>query len=74
MAHLGKVVCKACWKKETANKGGICTGCLNHGLSARPRPIRELRPDEPDTEPVYLYDDENDRGILDDLGDDEEGE
>lgn len=58
MSHLGKVVCKACWKKETANKGGICTGCLNRGLSAQPRPMRKVKPDVPDDEPVLLEDEE----------------
>lgn len=35
-----KLLCRACWEKETINTGGICKRCLDHGYTERPRPAR----------------------------------
>lgn len=59
-----KLICKACWRELTANKGEICTGCLNLGLSAQPRArsnhsvLKSVKTEEPpDDEPVARFDD-----------------
>lgn len=38
MLNNGKRVCRGCWKKETFNKGGICTACIDSATPPKANP------------------------------------